>query len=304
MEAWGVQSWPTTFVVGRDGKVIYRGWPLAAEAFVQQALGIETSPALLLTRYVSGEGDPRATLESLAKNATRDFALGAWARGRGAAPSPKPPKDPGQELSNAAAAAGSMLAGAQLNDLAAVEGSFDLKSWAVRELGERFPIDDKELGKLLADERYADALVAIVTRNPSDEALGKARGDDGLRDWCHERSAQYTENAGVVVLIGHWAFGEYKQPEEIAFPPGTAVMTGQDGKGFEGVHLNTGEVLERGDFPGCIEGYLATTVAVQSLAKRKLPGDLGKASAKLHADLLAELKKKLGTEKAKPPAGG
>ncbi|HEX5011310.1 MAG TPA: TlpA disulfide reductase family protein [Planctomycetota bacterium] len=298
VKAWGVESWPTTFVVGRDGKIVYRGWPLGAEPFVQQALGMETSAATLLTKYVDGSGEPKATLESLVRNATHGFGLDAWARGQGGAPSPRPPKDAGEALSNAASTWGTPVAAGALGDLAAVDQPFDLKAWAQRELGTRFPIGDDELKKLLDDERYADVLAAIVTRHPSDKALAKAKGEDGLRDWCHERVAQYTENAGFVVLIGHWAFGEYKRPAEIHFPPGTAWLGGADGKGFEGVHLNTGEVLEKPEFPGCIEPFLATVVAVQSLAKRKLPGDLGKAAAKLHDELLGDLRKKYGSEKA------
>ena len=303
VEAFGIDGWPTTFVIGRDGKIVYRGWPMAAEAFVQQALGIETSPATLLTRYVQAEGNPQATLETLARNATRNFGLGAWARGAGGAPSPRPPKDAGEALSNAAAMWGSPLAAGALGDLAAVEVSFDLKAWATHELATRFPMGDEELRKLLDGERFADALAAIVTRNPTDKALAAAKRDDGLRDWCHERVAQYTENATFVVLVGHWSFGEYKPPPEIALPPGTGAMTEKDGKGFVGVALNTGEHLTKDEFPACIEGYLATALAVQSLSKRKLPGDLTRGAAKLHEELLADLKKKYGTEKLPPPAG-
>ena len=62
--------------------------------------------------------------------------------------------------------------------------------------------------------------------------------------------------------------------------------------------LNTGEELNQEDYPACIEPFLATSLAVQSLARRKAPGDLAKGAAKLHAELLAALKKELGTDKA------
>ena len=95
-----------------------------------------------------------------------------WRRGPGArrAPSPRPPKDAGEALSNAVSMWGSPLAAGALGDLAAVDQPFDLKAWAQHELGARFAIGDDEVKQLLGAERYADVLVAIVTRNPSDKA--------------------------------------------------------------------------------------------------------------------------------------
>jgi thiol-disulfide isomerase/thioredoxin len=301
VDAFGIDSWPTTFVIGKDGKVLYRGWPMMADAFVQEALGLETSEATLLSRYVKGEGEAKTVLESLVANAGREFDLGSWARGRGGAAATRPPKDPGVSLSSVAAAAGAPASDAQLGDLAALTTPFDLKSWAEHELGARFPLGDAEVKTLLDAERFADVVHALVSRNPTDKALAAAKGDDGMRDWCHERVEAAAAEARFVVLLGHWAFGEYKRPDTIEFPPGAAVVTEKDNHGLEGVHFASGLLVMKSDFPGCIETVLAETCAVQALAKRKLPGDLKKAAAKLHADLLGELKKKYGTDKAPAP---
>lgn len=297
VEAYGIDGWPTTFVIDKDGKVIFRGWPTHAEPFIQQALGLETSPATLLSKYVAGEGDTKDVLERLSKAAGRSFDLAAWARGQGAAPSPKPPKNPGESLSNAAAAPGSPLGASQLNDLAALEATFDLRAWAERELAARYPLKLDELKALLEAERYADALRAIATRNPDDKVLGKAKGDDGFRDWCHERVATATEHATFVVLVGHWSFGEFKPPEEMHLPPGVGVAMSEDEKQITGFVLPGGERLMREDFPGRIESFLAETLAVQAFAKRKAPGDLAKGASKLHAELLADLRKQYGSVK-------
>jgi thiol-disulfide isomerase/thioredoxin len=301
VEAFGIDSWPTTFVIGKDGRVLYRGWPMTADAFVQQALGLETSEATLLSRYLKADEDAKTTLESLVANAGRQFDLGSWARGQGAAAAPKAPKDPGQSLSNAVAAAAGPLRDSQLNDLAALTAPFDLRAWAEAEMAQRFPLSDVEVKKLLADERFADVLHALATRNPTDKALAAAKGDDGMRDWCHERVEAALTEARFTVLLGHWAFGEYKTPDKLEFPPGAAVVMSGDRKSLDGVHFASGLLLMRPDFPGVIESVLAETCAVQAFAKRKLPGDLKKAAAKLHADLLGELKKQFGTEKAPAP---
>jgi peroxiredoxin len=296
VEAFGIDGWPTTFVIGKDGKVLYRGWPSNVEPFVQQALGIESSPVTLLDQYVKGEAEAKAALEQLARVAGHEFDLAAWARGMGAAPAPKPPKDPGESLSKAASARGTPLAASQLADLAALTAPFDLGGWAARELGQRYPLTLDELKQLLEAERYADALQAIVSRNPADKVLARAKGDDAFRDWCHERVTAMSEQASFVVLVGHWTFGEYEPPNEMALPPGVGVSFDESRKSIDGFVLPDGEELMRADFPARIEGFLAQTLAVQAFSRRKLPGDLAKGASKMHAELLAELKKKYGSK--------
>ena len=62
--AYGVRSWPTTFVLGKDGKVAHVGSPYDAEAAVEAALGLEAGPAALLDAWL-------ATLDGKAPDAQR-----------------------------------------------------------------------------------------------------------------------------------------------------------------------------------------------------------------------------------------
>jgi len=309
INAFGIDGWPTTFVLDRDGKVIYRGIPSGAEPFIQQALGLETSASALLSRCVpaavsAAEGGAvvsRETLDSLVRNATHTFELSNWARGQGGVPSARAPKDAAAALTALVADPSGPGRAQALNDLAAVGATFDLQAWAQAELGRRFPFTVAELDELVSAERFSEAVQALISRHPAKQVVAKAKGDDALRDWCNERAGQYRENGIFLVLLGHWAFGEY-QLEEIAFPTGTAAVSEKNGtQGFAGVLLNTGETLMQGDFPACIDAYLTTTLAVESLARRKLPDDLAKGAAKLHAEFLADLKKKHGTTKKKLP---
>jgi peroxiredoxin len=302
IDAFGIESWPTTFVIDRAGKVIYRGFPSGAEPFVQQALGLETSASVLLTRCLDGGDDVQTSLEQLVLNASHAFDLANWARGQGGQPEPTGkggPKDAAAALSKLAADWDTPRRGPALDELALAAGPFDLKSWVSDELGRRFPIGDDDFLKLIEDGLHADALEAVVTRHPSKKALAQAKSDDGLRDYCNERAAKYRENGAFLVLMGYYSFGPYEGPEEIVFPPGTGAMTEKGGKGMIGVALNTGEMLTQDAFPACIEPYLRKVLAAEALSKRKLPDDLDKAAAKLHAELLADLKKQYGSKKRK-----
>src|SRR5262245_6609193 len=49
VEAYGVASWPTSIVIGKDGKIAHVGSPYDVEPAIEKALGLETSPAALLT---------------------------------------------------------------------------------------------------------------------------------------------------------------------------------------------------------------------------------------------------------------
>ncbi len=302
--AYGVKGWPTTVVIDCAGLVVYVGIPTGAEPCVQQALGLETSAAVLLTRCFEGGAEAQEALAQLARSAPRGFVPGPWAQGLGGEPAPQPPKDLAEAFSTAVAAWSTPLRAVALNDLAAAAEPFDLRSWAVAELGRRFPIGDAEFLALVEEGAWAELLDAIVERQPSGKALGKAKGDDGLRDWAHESVARYRGNAALVVYLERWAFGDLQEPEEFHFPPATAVITGQGGEqGFFGVQLSTGEELLRSDFPACVSGWLARAAAVAALDRRKSPGDAAKAAGKLHDELFGELKKKHGDKQDKKKDG-
>lgn len=307
IEAFGVKGWPTTVVIDRQGEVVYVGIPTGAEPFVQQALGIETSATTLLTRYLEGGAEAQEALAQLARNAPRGFVLGPWAQGLGGEPPPQAPGNLAEALSNAVAAwATPALRAVTLNDLAAAAEPFDLRAWSVAELGRRFPIADAEFLALLEGGAFAELLDAIVERRPSDKALSKAKGDDGLRDWAHEQVARYRENAALIVFLERWVWGDLQGPDEFALPPGTAVRTVKSGEQLIdfGYVLSTGEEIMRSDVPACVPGYLARAAVVAALDKRKSPGDVAKAAGKLHEDLFGELKKKYDDKKKKPAKDG
>jgi peroxiredoxin len=306
IEAFGVKGWPTTVVIDRQGEVVYVGIPTGAEPFVQQALGLETSAATLLTRYLEGGAEAQEALTQLARGAPRGFVLGSWAQGLGGEPPPQAPRDLAEALSNVVVAWPTpALRAVTLNDLAAASDPFDLRAWSVAELGRRFPIADAEFLALAEEGAFAELLDAIVERRPSDKALAKAKGDDALRDWAHEQVARYRENAAFLVFLERWIYGELQGPDEFALPQGTAwieVMSGKELTDF-GYVLTTGEQVMRSDFPACVPGYLARAAVVAALDKRKSPGDVAKAAGKLHDELFGELKKKHGDKKKKPKAG-
>lgn len=86
--AYGVRSWPTTVLLDKEGRVAYVGNPYGAEAAVEKALGLESSPATLLTAYLDGlvaakKEAQRDALARLCEKAAADFDLAAWARSNG-----------------------------------------------------------------------------------------------------------------------------------------------------------------------------------------------------------------------------
>src|SRR5688572_15058845 len=78
VEAYGVRSWPSTFVIDRDGKIAFAGAPYGVEPAIEKALGLESSPGTLLTAWLSlpakaDAASARASLERLVEKAPADF---------------------------------------------------------------------------------------------------------------------------------------------------------------------------------------------------------------------------------------
>ena len=79
-----IDGWPTTYLIDRDGRVLWRGAPYGVEPQIEKALGLESSPKTLLTQSLDAEaaGDDealRAALERLVAKATPAFDLVDWA---------------------------------------------------------------------------------------------------------------------------------------------------------------------------------------------------------------------------------
>ena len=88
--AYGVRGWPSTVLIDKKGKIAYVGGPYGIESQIEKALGLESSPATLLTVYVEAltakkKAGIRESLERLTEKATPDFDLRAWAAGSGGA---------------------------------------------------------------------------------------------------------------------------------------------------------------------------------------------------------------------------
>ena len=70
---WKVSRWPTTYLVGANGKILYAGAPYSVEAAIEKALGLPTSPSSLLTHYLdAGLGNLEQMLELLQADLMRD----------------------------------------------------------------------------------------------------------------------------------------------------------------------------------------------------------------------------------------
>jgi len=53
--AYPISGWPTTVVIGKDGKIAHVGSPYDAEAAVEKALGLEAGEGALLTAYFDSQ---------------------------------------------------------------------------------------------------------------------------------------------------------------------------------------------------------------------------------------------------------
>src|SRR5262249_28029779 len=127
---------------GKDGKIAHVGSPYDAEAAVERALGLETSPATLLTAWLDAQAagkDPRDALTRLLEKAPPDFDLRAWARangggeagvGAGGAPAAHPAD---ASAGGAGAAAAATVDGADLLRKIAA-------SWAGKNVDQRKPL--------------------------------------------------------------------------------------------------------------------------------------------------------------------
>src|SRR5262249_9546490 len=122
--AYGIRGWPSTFVIGKDGKIAHVGTPYDAEAAVERALGLETSPATLLAVWLDaqakGKAGQRDALTRLLEKAPPDFDLRAWARANGGAEAAvdaaggAPPAQPADASAGSAGAAAATVDGADL----------------------------------------------------------------------------------------------------------------------------------------------------------------------------------------------
>ncbi len=307
--AYGVRGWPSTVIVNQEGEIAYVGGPYGAEAAVEAALGLESSPASTLTAYLSVLADSsnaelRDSLERLVHKATADFDLKAWAAAMGgtepAAGAKKLTGDKALAQCVDAWRKGDVEARqAVLDHLAArAPGSFNLKSWARAAYGKQYPIKPKELAELLDQGKFDAAISAVLDRTPSARLLATAARHEEFRDFCRKRAPESRTLAKKGVMISNWLFGEFQIEEEDneAFwreLSVSGISTSKDKKSIEGVLIG-GKAVTRAMAPYFVDEQLARALVMEKFASRKAPklrqldSSVEKERAKIEKPLIRE----------------
>lgn len=213
----GVPEVPTACLIGKDGSFLYHGPPEAADLAIEQALGLELSPAALLDAYLApaerGAAEERAELLArLVAKAPRSFDLAAWAKSKlERVPAEVPPLDSaGAALERYARATGESRMESRSDVLLAlaVHGprGFDLKQWSRSELARLRPLQQEELEELLASKRHDLVLEAVLHRAPSAELLQRAASDPGFVEHCAHVTLEARSSARKGLLVQYWIF--------------------------------------------------------------------------------------------------
>jgi peroxiredoxin len=328
VQAYAIKSWPTTYVIGKDGKIARIGSPYDAESAVEKALGLETSAAVLLTAWLDAQkadkDKQREAMTRLLEKAPPDFDLQVWARanggaetavaGPGGADAGKPadaaargPTVDGADLLRKTAAAWNDKDSKKRVDLVqklAASGltAFDLCTFVRAAYGKAFPLDSKELQTMLTGQKFGDALQAIVTRNPAPAVVGLAVKDARLKDWCRTKAPEARAMARKAIMVQRWTFAG-AQPKDIdGFWKDLAVSgvaMSPDKKQITGVLLG-GAQVERAKVEGFIQDQLGQSLAMEALIAGKAPGaDLPQQVAKERAEIVKQLDQRYGAPEKK-----
>ena len=307
VEAYGVRSWPSTFVIDRDGKIAFAGAPYGVEPAIEKALGLESSPGTLLTAWLSlpAKADAaaaRAALERLVEKAPSDFDLRAWALALGG----KPPEDakapakvdPAELLEQCAKAKGDAAKREPALRALALAGpqAFDLAAWARKVFARECPVTPKEIDALLAAGKYLDVLDALLDRRPQAPSLAAAARHQGLADFSAKKAAEHHTFARKGVMILHWVLPGKVPKDNDAFWSDLSVSgisTSPDQKKVVGV-LVGGDMLTEAPLPAWIDRQLGRSLLMEDFASKDVP-NLSKVAgevAKRRERILKELKTK------------
>jgi len=196
-----IDGWPSTYLIDRDGRVLWRGAPYGVEPEIEKALGLESSPRTLLTQCLDAEAGHdeealRAALERLVAKSPSAFDLADWAAtALGEVPdaveSPKSlkAKDALKRLDALRRAwQDAEKRRPLLEELATAEvETADLAEWARAWFVKAFPFKRAELETLLAQKRYDDVLDMFVLRDPPAALYKMASKDEDLVDFCDKK---------------------------------------------------------------------------------------------------------------------
>lgn len=280
-----LEGWPTTYLIDRDHRVVWRGAPYGVEPEIEKALGLESSPKTLLTQCLDAEasGDEaalRPLLERLVAKAPATFDLADWA---GSALGEVPPAvETPKQLS--AKDAVKLLDQARktwkdeakrkgvLEQFAcAVTDGADLGAWSRAWFAKSFPLDAAELKTMLEEKRYSDIVDAFLLRDAPSSLYKLAAKDDGLVAYCNksQQEAFVSARKGLMGLT-YW-MGDEPLPEDFdseAFSRDLAVsgvaMNAERNK-VVGIMIG-GETIMKDVMPSWIDQQLGRAFLMDALA--------------------------------------
>jgi len=192
-----IDGWPTTYLIDRDGRVVWRGDPYGVEPEIEKALGLEGSPKTLLTQCLDAEARGvkdavRPVLDRLVAKAPVAFDLVDWA---GTALGEAPPaveapaklsaKDALKHLDKVRAGwKDAEKRKALLVSLASAEAeAVDLGAWVRAWFVKAFPLGADDVKKLLSEKRYSELVDAFLLHDPSAGLYKLASKDEGLQSF-------------------------------------------------------------------------------------------------------------------------
>lgn len=306
--AYGVKSWPVTFLIDKEGKIAYVGSPYSLEPAIEKALGLESNASTLLTRYLDTldskkEGVIRDALLALRARSTPDFNLKEWAvLAGGVAQTVSDKTVEGEEALQDCVEARKRQdtrKRSSILDALATGGpeSFDLRKWSRTAFGQAFPIRSKEVRALLDDRRYEEVLDALLERFADAEALTVAAGHTALQEYCKMKSPQCRIMARKALMAQNWPLKERNPSDNEAFWHDLSIsgISHSETGIIEGVVLG-GVVVSREEAPEFIRRQLELNVLMDSLATGKPPiiKELGGEAESLRKAILAKLEGKYG----------
>jgi hypothetical protein len=204
INAYGVRGFPSSALIDRDGKLLWKGSPYGAELEIEKALGLPADAGKALSAYL--EKKDQLTIEHLIRKANGKFDLQAWAAD---APAPElaAGKGPSKLKSDKALQAlqrGKSEAVHSLREFGDKE--FDLASWARAQYRKRFPLKKDELAAILAKRRYRSALEALLARKTSGAVVKTAAKDELFARYCRDGFEDAGKMARKAIMAKNWTF--------------------------------------------------------------------------------------------------
>jgi thiol-disulfide isomerase/thioredoxin len=318
IDEYEVRSWPTTYLVGSNGTVLFAGAPYRAEAAIEKALGLPTNPGVLLTAWLdAGAGkDESATREAMKRlldKAPAAFDCCNWAKTvLGEAPEVPDKKKKLKGGKALAALEKDWTAGpsegrdALLTELALFGPTdFDLRSWVAAAYAKAHPLRAKDVEAFLAEKRYRQLLDALIDRAASSALIKKAGRHDGFSSWCDRGATERWTFARKGVMVLNYWMSDDPPPKGIdweAFSRDLSVNSWTERTDPETGHKKIvgigigGEMIMKDVMPFYIHRQLARSILMNTIAGGNgfRIKTLDKVAAKEHDKILASLRRKYG----------